>query len=119
MNRKDVEARWGQPFWDVVRQFADQDLSRNDTARALGYSIAGFHQLLTRHPEHDPFPAYGILRNLGEPLRDVVLRMAPNFTVTETARAVGYSGAKPVSRFRKTLRRFGLQDVQFASRGGK
>lgn len=112
--QREIEARWQQPFWDLVRQLADQDLTRNDAARALGYYPQAFHQLLARNPGLDPFAPYGILRNLGEPLRDVVLRMAPNFTVTETARAVGYSGDKPVHRFRQVLRRFGLQDVQFA-----
>jgi len=112
--QREVEERWQQPFWEVVRQLAEQDLTRNDAARALGYSPCAFHQLLTRNPSLDPFEPYGILRNLGEPLRDVVLRMAPKFTVTETALAVGYSGTSAASRFRKTLRRFGLQDVQFA-----
>lgn len=112
--QRGIEARWGLPFWQLVREFAEQDLTRNDTARALGYNTQAFHQLLARNPRLDPFEPYGVLRALGEPLRDVVLRMAPRFTVTQTARAVGYAGDKPVHRFRQVLRRFGLGDIQFA-----
>lgn len=51
-----VEARWGMPFWDVVRDLHAQQLSMSDTARALGYmDVSGFCMILRRNPDRHNF----------------------------------------------------------------
>jgi hypothetical protein len=47
MSNSEIEARWGQRFVDLVRQFAEQGLSSRQCARALGVREsripAGYH----------------------------------------------------------------------------
>lgn len=53
---KQVEAEYGQPFWDVVKGYADDGESMNATARILGYSSTGaFHKLVVKHGKKELF----------------------------------------------------------------
>lgn len=91
-----VEARWGVKFWQLISDFAEQGLSRFDTARAIGYSPQGFCHLLSRHPEKDPFEpssrALAYLKDTGENLREALERMArEQRSWGYAARVIGYS----------------------------
>lgn len=90
-----IEARWDMPFWDLVRAFAEQDLSRHDTARALGYNRDYFYELLAKHPEHDPFPRYSLVPaytlDTGEGFRQALKRMiAAGMSVSAIATTMGF-----------------------------
>lgn len=96
MTRRRVTERWGLPFWELLKDFADQGLSRFDTARALGYRPDSFCTLLSAHPRKDPFEPsnkpLAYLRDTGETFGEAVERMAAaGMTVTEAALAIGYS----------------------------
>lgn len=87
------------PFWDLLKDFADQGLSRFDTARALGYRPDSFCTLLTAHPLKDPFELsnkpLAYLLDTGEPFGVAVKRMAAEgMTITEAALAIGYKGPR-------------------------
>ncbi|KII34877.1 hypothetical protein NL64_06345 [Pseudomonas fluorescens] len=93
--RDQIETRWGMPFWDLVRDFAEQDLSRHDTARALGYNRDYFYLLLAKHPENDPFPRYGLVPDYtldtGEGFREALQRMiADGMHVSLIATTMGF-----------------------------
>ena len=113
--KRAVAERWGYPFWEVVRDFAEQGMNRVQTAKALGYSVNGFLRLLSENAEHDPFESYGhannYVRDSGEPLGDAVAHMAKRgFTITEAARFIGYSHAKGL---RHAMRSRGIPDPGF------
>jgi AraC-like DNA-binding protein len=96
MTRQRVAERWGLPFWELLKDFADQGLSRFDTARALGYRPDSFCTLLSAHPRKDPFEPsnkpLAYLLDTGETFGEAVERMAAaGMTVTEVALAIGYS----------------------------
>jgi len=96
MTRRRVTERWGVPFWELLKDFADQGLSRFDTARALGYRPDSFCTLLSAHPRKDPFESsnkpLAYLRDTGETFGEAGERMAAaGMTVTEAALAIGYS----------------------------
>lgn len=59
--QRQVEEEEGQPFWDVVRDYAEMGYSRMDTAIILGYGTPrNFIRLLRRHPEQKiDWPAQG------------------------------------------------------------
>lgn len=44
-----VESEYGQPFWDVVRGYADDGESMQATAEILGMSPGSFRQLVRRN----------------------------------------------------------------------
>lgn len=93
---RQIEARWGVIFWKLVADFADQGLSRSDTARALGYRVDSFSKLLAAHPEHDPFDpsviAIAYLNDTGETMRQALERMArEGKTWADAAKVIGYS----------------------------
>lgn len=97
--RRVVPDRWGYPFWEVVRDFADQGLSRAQVAKAIGYSVSSFMDLLLKNPERDPFEPSNIVANYvrdsGESLSEAVAHMAARgFTISEAARFIGYEGAE-------------------------
>lgn len=77
--QKEIEQRWGLPFWTVVSDLAAQDLTRRDTARALGFDHNYFYTLLADNPEHDPFPPYHVVHSYvvdtGETFREALERM--------------------------------------------
>lgn len=90
-----VPNRWGYPFWDVVRDMADQGLSRAQVGKALGYRSQRFLELLREHPEHDPFEpssiVIGYLLDTGEGFRAALERMAKqNYTLAAASQAIGY-----------------------------
>lgn len=105
--KRQVEARWGVPFWKLVGDFAEQGLSRFDTARALGYRPDSFCTLLSGNPGKDPFDpsdrALGYLRDTGESLSQAVQRMAAQgMLATEIARVIGYRDACGLKRALET-----------------
>jgi hypothetical protein len=85
------------PFWDLVRDFAAQDLSRHGTARAMGFENPSvFHALLSEYHELDPFPTVLSIpaqytRDSGESFRAACLRLAKTHTVKAAAIAIGYA----------------------------
>lgn len=90
-----ISNRWGLPFWDLVADFAAQDLSRRDTARALGFDHNYFYTLLAEHPEHDPFPPYHVVHSYvvdtGETFRQALERMIGyGWGVSAIAIAMGF-----------------------------
>lgn len=56
----EVEAEYGQPFWDVVRGFAADNYGCDTTARILGYTKPGsFRELIARHNKKIDWPPQG------------------------------------------------------------
>lgn len=53
----EIEQEYGEPFWDVVKSYADSGESMTATAVILGYSSTAFRRLVTRHDHRDWFPA--------------------------------------------------------------
>lgn len=111
---RSIEERWGQPFWTVVSQFADQGLSRKAVALALGYAPNWFTRLLADHPEHDPFEPFGnvaaYIRDTGEGFEAALKRMAVSgFHISRAAREFGY---KRTDHLRTAMRLRGIE-VQF------
>jgi AraC-like DNA-binding protein len=110
-----VEERWGQPFWSVVAQFAEQGLSRKAVAQALGYAPNYFTQLLARHPEQDPFETFGnvlaYVKDTGEGFEAALRRMAAaGYHISRAAREFGY---KRSDHLRTAMRLRGIS-VEFA-----
>ncbi|QNJ57431.1 CRISPR repeat binding protein [Pseudomonas phage Dolphis] len=57
---REVEAEFGEPFWDVVRGFAADGYACDTTARILGYqSPRQFRSLIKRHQVEIAWPALG------------------------------------------------------------
>lgn len=101
--KRQIEARWGVEFWQLVADFADQGLTRFDTARALGYTEPAFCHLLSRHPKRDPFEpssrALSYLKDTGENLRQALERMAAEGrSWGYAARVIGYSQCDTLKR---------------------
>lgn len=91
-----VPQRWGYPFWDVVRDMADQGLSRAQTAKALGYRSRRFEVLLRNNPHLDPFEPRLVvatyIRDTGEGFRAALERMAAaHYTLAAASREIGFS----------------------------
>ena len=66
-SKRRIEARWGLPFWTLVKDFAEQGLTRFDTARALGYRPDSFCSMLAAHPKKDlrfPLPPANLSRSV-------------------------------------------------------
>ena len=100
---RQVENRWGVIFWKLIADFADQGLSRFDTARAIGYRPDSFCALLGRHPEHDPFEdsviALAYLKDTGETMRQALERMAEEGqSWGYAARQIGYADSTGLKR---------------------
>ena len=115
-----IEERWQLPFWSLVSDFADQGLSRADTARAMGFNPHSFRYHLVAHPELDPFPPVAhppkdYAADTGETFRDACIRMSATHTITEAAREKGYADS---SCFKRALRARGL-DLQFQKHAAK
>lgn len=93
--RQAIEARWGMGFWELIRNFAEQGLSRRQTAFAIGYHWQGFHTILRNRPDVDPFEEYGVVanyvRDTGEPFGAALRRMAAaGYTFAQAQREIGY-----------------------------
>lgn len=55
-----IEAEYGEPYWDVVRGYAEQGCSRQEVAELFECDYTGFRRLLRRHPEQViPWPGKG------------------------------------------------------------
>lgn len=105
--KRQIEARWGVEFWQLVRDFSDQGLTRFDTARALGYRPDSFCKMLCRNHKRDPFDdflrAQAYLKDTGETMRQALERMASE------GRSWGYA-AKVIGYFHgSALKRAALQ----------
>ena len=101
--RKMVEERWGYPFWEVVRDFAEQGLDKAKVSRALGVNYNHLNALLNENPDRDPFPPsnrqISYLRDTGETFKAAVLRMhAAGVRVSYAARDLGFSDATALRR---------------------
>lgn len=101
--KRQIEARWGVEFWQLVADFADQGLTRFDTARALGYRPDSFCKMLAQNPKRDPFEpssrALAYLRDTGENLREALERMAKEGrSWGYAARAIGYRDGSQLKR---------------------
>ena len=98
--RKQIERRWGLPFDDLVRDFAEQGLTRKQTAQALGMTAPALSQLLINN---DPFPplcrAVDYLRDTGETLASAIRRMAPDCTAGKVAAEIGFSRPDALRRW--------------------
>lgn len=97
-----VPERWGYPFWDVVRDMADQGLSRAQTAKALGYRSRRFEVLLRNNPHLDPFESRLVvstyIRDTGEGFRAALERMAAaHYTLAAASREIGFSTPESLS----------------------
>lgn len=94
--KRQIEERWGMEFWRLISDFADQGLTRFDTARALGYRPDSFCSMLSRNPGRDPFEnsnkALAYLQQTGETLRSAAERLSrKGVLISEAARQIGYS----------------------------
>jgi len=101
--KRQIEARWGIDFWQLVSDFADQGLTRFDTARALGYRPDSFCKMLTQNPKRDPFDeflrAQAYFKDTGETLRQALERMAlERRSWGYAARAIGYADGSALKR---------------------
>lgn len=116
--QREVEARWGMPFFDVLADLAAQDLNMRDAGRAIGYETwnqyVALRQVLDRHPDQNPWahhhsvPAQYTL-DTGESFKDAVVRLSKTHTVTEAARAIGYTGDKPAGNLRYAMKAHGIE----------
>lgn len=101
--RKMVEQRWGYPFWEVVRDLAEQGLDRAKASRALGMNHNHLNALLTNNPKHDPFPPsnkqLAYLQDTGEPFREAVERLQrEGVRVRAAAWQLGFGDASALRR---------------------
>lgn len=112
--RRSVPARWGYPFWEVVRDFAEQGLNRRQVAEAIGYTKVHFYRLLADNPDKDPFEPYGVVanyvRDTGEGFREALERMAAaGYIISRAAREIGFTHKRSL---RYAMRVRGI-DVKF------
>lgn len=101
--RKMVEERWGYPFWEVVRDFAEQGLDRAKVSRALGIDYKHFQRLLINYPKKDPFPSsnkqIAYLHDTGETFRKALDRLqASGLRVRAAAWELGFADASALRR---------------------
>ena len=114
--REEIEDRWGMDFWSLVRDFANQGLSRRQTGMALGYSWQHFHSILRKRPDADPFEEYGVIanyiRDTGESFGVAIRRMAAvGYTFAQAQREIGYCDNGNPLRYAMKVR--GI-DVEFS-----
>lgn len=101
--QRQIEARWGVNFWQLVSDFADQGLTRFDTARALGYHPHSFCYLLASNPGKDPFEPFiratAYLKDTGETMGQALHRMAEEGrSWGYAAKVIGYSEGHVLKR---------------------
>lgn len=101
--KRQVEARWGVEFWQLVSDFAEQGLTRFDTARAIGYHPQSFCDLLSSNPGKDPFEPFiratAYLRDTGETMGQALQRMAAEGrSWGYAARVIGYNEGHALKR---------------------
>lgn len=96
MTRAEIEARWGMPFWDLVEQFAAQELTRFDTGRALGMHPSNFTKILRANPDRNPFDHSSVVTRYviesGETFGSALRRMAEQgYSLRQAATAIGFA----------------------------
>lgn len=101
--KRQVEARWGVKFWQLIADFADQGLTRFDTARAIGYHPQSFCDMLADNPTLDPFEPFiratAYLKDTGETMGQALHRMAAEGrSWGYAARVIGYSDGYTLKR---------------------
>jgi len=101
--KRKIENRWGVEFWQLISDFADQGLTRFDTARALGYRPDSFCKMLARNPKRDPFDefirAQAYLKDTGETMRQALERMAAERrSWGYAATVIGYADGSALKR---------------------
>lgn len=112
--QREVEERWGMPFWDLVRDFAGQGLSIAATARAIGYRADYFGKLLQSSGyrslwERTPTLPVQYVADTGESFRAACERLAATTHLREAARQLGFAS---VNNLRQAMRQRGI-DVEF------
>lgn len=115
-----IADHFGKPFWTVLREHAEQGLTRSQTAKALNMPPGALYQALARYPERDPFPpVVSIIQryylDTGETFRDACIRMAPTHLLSEAARTIGYADVGP---FRNAMHARGIY-LTFPTRTSK
>lgn len=103
IGKRKIESRWGVEFWQLIRDFADQGLTRFDTARALGYRPDSFCKMLAQNHKRDPFDdfirAQAYLKDTGETMRQALERMAEERrSWGYAARVIGYSSGSELKK---------------------
>lgn len=103
MTQLQVETRWGVKFWNLIADFADQGLTRFDTARSIGYRTDSFCDLLARSPDKDPFDhsiiSLRYLCETGESFKGALERMAlEGRTWGYAAKCIGYQDGRTLRR---------------------
>ena len=97
--QREVEERWGMPFWELVGDFAGQGLSMAATARALGYHKDAFHKLLQVSGHRSLWPRRASLpvqyvADTGESFRAACERLAATTHMREAARQLGFASCQ-------------------------
>lgn len=89
--RKDLEARFGIPFDELMREYAARGISRSEAGRQLGVNPNSLRQILLRG--YDPFmpqdAAMRYLRQNGESLATAAARLAKTHTLNQAAQLLG------------------------------
>lgn len=93
--RHAVEQNFGKDFWSVVRDFAEKDYTRFDTARAIGCEESTFLRILADNPKQDPFESHNVVGNYtrltGESFEAALRRMAAaGYSRRQASIEIGY-----------------------------
>lgn len=97
--QREVEERWGMPFWELVGDFAAQGLTMADTARAIGYNKDVFHKLVHASgyrglwPRRVSLPVQYVA-DTGESFRAACERLAATTHMREAARQLGFASGQ-------------------------
>lgn len=114
LRRLEIENRWGCDLWALISDFAEQGLSRAQTAKALGYSVPHFCAMLRDREDVDPFEAYGVVANYvretGESFGEALRRMAAaGYTFAQAQREIGYCDNGNPLRYAMRVRGLNIQ----------
>lgn len=125
-----IEARWGLPVPDLLRDFAAQGLSQQKTAAALGMYSRTLRKLLAAHGLRALFPAYTppapdckdwidrVEREAGQPIDAVLRQEARSAAITGTTMAeLAAELETPAFRVRVLCKTLGIQWPHIARRG--
>lgn len=112
-----IEERWGFNFWLLVKDFADQGLTRIDTARAMGATRQWLYRILWANPLLDPFEPVSTdplvsawIKDTGETFGDACRRMArQGWSLTRASREFGFTST---NNMKAAMRRRGIE-VEF------
>lgn len=90
-----IEKRWGLPFWNVVNDLHEQDLTRKQAAAAIGMGYQNFALTLRNNPELNPWGKASVvtqyLLDTGESLGVALKRLAEEgYTLNAASKEIGY-----------------------------